>query len=64
MHKGTIVIGVYMKENQKEKILDQLAIIIQRARRKYNKPNIIVYGDFNTTKNWNIDYIENKTKLK
>lgn len=61
---GTIVIGIYMRNNQKEKVLEELIKIRQRIRRKYNKPNIIVDGDFNTNNNWSIKLIENRTKLK
>ena len=45
------IIDIYMKENQKETIFDKLLKILQRIRRKYNNPNIIVFGDFNTNNN-------------
>ena len=60
----TFIIGVYMKEEKKDKILIQLKTLISRIRRKYWNPNIIVYGDFNTNQNWNIRKIEEITKLK
>ena len=48
IYTGTIVIGVYMKEDLKDKILEQLVKLLHRIDRKYKNPNIIIYGDFNT----------------
>ena len=53
-----------MKEDQKSSILEQLTNLINRVKRKYKHPNIIIYGDFNTNQQWNIQHIENMTKLK
>ena len=64
IYKGTIIIGVYMKEDQKSSILEQLTNLINRVKRKYKHPNIIIYGDFNTNQQWNIQHIENMTNLK
>ena len=61
---GTIVIDVYMKEDKKEAIMEQLINTIHRINRKYTNPSIIVFGDFNTRGRWNIKHIEKKTKLK
>ena len=64
INRGTIVIGVYMKEDKKEAIMEQLINTIHRINRKYTNPSIIVFGDFNTRGKWNIKHIEKKTKLK
>ena len=40
IYKGTIIIGVYMKEDQKSSILEQLTNLINRVKRKYKHPNI------------------------
>ena len=64
IYTGTIVIGVYLKEDLKDKILEQLVKRLHRIDRKYKNPNIIIYGDFNTNSHWTIKKIENKTNLK
>ena len=64
IYTGTIVIGVYMKEDLKDKILEQLVKLLHRIDRKYKNPNIIIYGDFNINSHWTIKKIENKTNLK
>ena len=64
IYTGTILIGVYMKEDLKDKILEQLVKLLHRIDRKYKNPNIIIYGDFNTNSHWTIKKIENKTNLK
>ena len=61
--RGTFIIRVYMKENMKNHILDQLVKLLKRIRCKYPKPNILVYGDFNTNPNWKIELIKNLTNL-
>ena len=63
-YRGSIIIKVHMKENHKDAILDQMCKIINRIKRKYQNPNILVYGDFNTGINWIIKHIENYAKLK
>ena len=52
-----------MKEGAKQVILEQLKNLLSRIRRKYQNPNIIVYGDFNTNQNWSIKKIEIITQL-
>ena len=52
-----------MKENSKYLILEQLKNLINRIRRKYKKPKIIVFGDFNTNQNWKIKQIEIATNF-
>ena len=64
IYTGTIVIGIYMKEDLKDKILEQLVKLLHRIERKYKYPNIIIYGDFNINSHWTIKKIENKTNLK
>ena len=60
----TFIIGVYMKEDSKYLILEQLKNLINRIRRKYKTPKIIVFGDFNTNQNWRIKQIEIATNLR
>ena len=59
--QGTFVIDTYLKE--KAVILDQLRNLIVRIR-KYWKPQIIIFGDFNTNSNLKINQIETITGLK
>ena len=58
------IIGVYMKEEMKNAILEELRTLINRMRKKFSNPNIIVYGDFNNNQHWKIEKIEKTTKLK
>ena len=60
----TFIIGVYMKEDSKYLIFEQLKNLINRIRRKYKTPKIIVFGDFNTNQNWRIKQIEIATNLR
>ena len=56
-----------MKEEMKNAILEELRTLINRMRKKFSNPNIIVYGDFNTNQHWKIEKIEKiekTTKLK
>ena len=62
--QGTFVIGTYLKEKEKAVILDQLRNLIARIRGKYWKPQIIIFGDFNTNSNLKINQIETITGLK
>ena len=62
--KEHFVIGVYLKEEIKEKILESLCKLIHRIRIKHLNPIITWYGDFNTNKKFNIETIEKKTELK
>ena len=59
------VIGVYLKESEKLKILDTLWTLIKRIRKNYINPVITVFEDFNTNKrDFKIEMIEIKTGLK
>ena len=58
------IIGIYMKEELKVKILEQLKNLLNKIRRKHKNVNIILYGDLNTNKSWPIEYIENSINLK
>ena len=61
----TFFIGAYLKENSKDEILKQIKDLIQRIKKSYENPLIIVYEDFNTNnQNFSIDYIEKTIKLK
>ena len=62
--KEHFVIGVYLKEEIKEKILESLCKLIHRIRIKHLNPIITWYGDFNSNKKFNIETIEKKTELK
>ena len=60
----TIIIGVYMKETEKEHIMYQLIKLWQRIRKKYTNPHIILFGDLNTNSRWTINKIERILNLK
>ena len=57
------VIGAYLKENKKSKILIQMKHLINRIRKTYLNPIIYIFGDFNLDKNFNIDLIEDTLKI-
>ena len=63
-NRSHFVIGAYFKEQMKLKILESLWTLLKRIRIKHLNPVITVFGDLNTDKNFTIDLIENKTKLK
>ena len=52
-----------MKENKRKHILNCQWDLLKRIKWKHKYPNIILFGDWNTNKNWSIEYIENITKL-
>ena len=62
--QDTYIIGVYMKEDIKQNILNQIVNLLKRIRRKNSNPNIILFEDCNTSQNWRIDMIEKVTNLK
>ena len=62
--QDTYIIRVYMKEDIKQNILNQIVNLLKRIRRKHSNPNIILFGDCNTNQNWRIDMIEKVTNLK
>ena len=62
--RSHFVIGAYFKEQMKLKILKSLWTLLKRIRIKHLNPVITVFGNLNTDKNFTIDLIENKTKLK
>ena len=57
------IIGVYCKENKKVELVSQIRQFIKRVEKVYNKPNIIVAGDMNTTTTWSIEEIEGELGL-
>ena len=57
------VIGAYLKENKKSKILIQMKHLINRIRKTYLNPIIYLFGDFNLDKNFNTDLIEDTLKI-
>ena len=62
--KAHFAIRVYFKESEKTKILDTLWALIKRIRRKYIKPIITIFGDFNTNhREFTIEMIEKRTSL-
>jgi hypothetical protein len=53
----------YFKEGKKQETLNEVKELLRGIRRAYKEPHIVMHTDFNTTKDFPIEYIEKVLKL-
>ena len=47
------IIGAYLKEDVKVKIIEQIRYLFNRIRKSQTNPTIFLFGDFNMDKRFN-----------
>ena len=57
------IIGIYRKKESKVKITEEVKKIINRIKRKWVNPNILVFGDMNESKDSQVTKLERVWKL-